>query len=83
MRNIEFNSCLYEDKMSGKKVKVRIFIIEVIDIIELVMIKECYRWVRDKMLLVYNGFRLVEKVVLLFICVFFISNIRLLFYCYY
>lgn len=58
LKDIESNSCSYEDKMSGKKAKVKTFIIEATDNIEPVMTKECHRWVRDKMLSVHNGFRL-------------------------
>lgn len=43
LRNIESNSCSYEDKMSGKKAKVRTFIIEATDNIEPVMTKESHR----------------------------------------
>lgn len=83
LRNIESNSCSYEDKMSGKKAKVRTFIIEATDNIEPVMTKESHRWVRDKMLLVHNGFRLAEKAVLPPICAFLISNTRPPSYCHY
>lgn len=83
LRNIESNSCSYEDKMSGKKAKVRTFIIEATDNIEPVMTKECHRWVRDKMLSVHNGFRLAEKAVLPPICAFLISNTRPPSYCHY
>lgn len=83
LRNIESNSCSYEDKMSGKKAKVRTFIIEATDNIEPVMTKESHRWVRDKMLSVHNGFRLAEKAVLPPICAFLISNTRPPSYCHY